>query len=131
MIEPTSKDIGRWVAWKRGDSTVAKARLEGFDASFVQVRASGQLHEVPRGQLEWPEGGADKQAQAARSMFEAAGLAVESIDETVWQVERHRFWPATSMWRRPDGSVGGNGAHSLIAAVRAAAGPAPPKPGDD
>jgi hypothetical protein len=63
-------------------------------------------------------------AKAARSVLGAAGLIVIEVDEHVWEVRAKAddapflFWPASSLWRRPDGTSGGGGARTLALEIR-------------
>jgi len=66
------------------------------------------------------------QATAARTLLDYAKLPIEIIDEHCWRVEGYLFWPATGLWRRPDGSAGGGGAGKLIADLRRNSGRWPP-----
>jgi hypothetical protein len=76
----------------------------------------------------------DARATAALGLFRRAGLTIEVIDELHWQImpvislvqvsdadRGYLFWPATGLWRRPDGSHGGGGARRLIEDMRRAA----------
>ena len=75
----------------------------------------------------------DARATAALSLFRPAGLAIEVIDEIHWRIMPptaltqlleadcgYLFWPATGLWKRPDGSHGGGGAGKLIEDMRRA-----------
>lgn len=133
MIEPTPKDVGRKVQWRGADGQVAgTGAVENFSAAYVFVRAKGQLDPMPRHQLEWVGGGDDPEVAArlaaardatrlaARNIFQAAGLAVEELDEHTWRVEGFLFRPVLGTWSRPDGTPGYGGVRPLLAAIRAA-----------
>jgi hypothetical protein len=67
----------------------------------------------------------DANAKAARSVFDAAGIDFEVIDDKHWRVPPitpgqpdYHFFPDTGFWRRADGQEAGVGARTLIRAMR-------------
>lgn len=63
---------------------------------------------------------ATAKADAARSIFQNAGLEIDESDPMAWIVDkRWTFSPLTGAWRRPDGTAGGGGAGKLVEAIRA------------
>jgi hypothetical protein len=62
-------------------------------------------------------------AKAAKSLFDAARIAVEEIDEHCWRVGApgapFLFWPESGFWRHPGGKAGGGGPSGLARAIRA------------
>ena len=67
----------------------------------------------------------DANAKAARSVFDAAGIVFEVIDDKNWRVPAitpgqpdYHFFPDTGFWRRADGQEAGGGARTLIRAMR-------------
>ena len=67
----------------------------------------------------------DANAKAARSVFDAAGIVFEVIDDKNWRVPAitpgqpdYLFFPDTGFWRRVDGQEAGSGARLLIRAMR-------------
>jgi hypothetical protein len=116
MIEPTRRDLGREVAFRRGDGSTATGRLADFNAEYLFVNTAGLRIPVRRSACEWPATRReDARSIAARSAFESAGLAVEVIDEHEWRIAGYRYWPSQGLWQRPDDSQGGGGAAALLA----------------
>jgi len=69
-------------------------------------------------------------SNAAESMFQAAQLAVERLDEVCWRVAGdYLFWPASGFWRDPHGKPRGGGASALIRDLREKANAAEPPSG--
>jgi hypothetical protein len=58
-------------------------------------------------------------ANAARSLFKAAGVEIVETSDYSWVVgDGYVFSSATGFWRHPDGTAGGGGPSMLIAAHR-------------
>jgi hypothetical protein len=134
MIEPKHSDRGRRVQWRGSDGAVAGTGvIENFSIDYVYVRTAVGLVPTPRHQLEWVaptpeaqlaarlEAGRAALAKAARSVFDAASMAIELVDEHTWQVGGCLFQPALGCWRRQDGMAGTGGARALVMALRAEA----------
>lgn len=122
MIEPTSKDIGRPVRLKAMPK--ATGRLSGFNQQYCYVENAQGSSPIVREALDWadatPAGpGESPRALAARSRLEAEGFAIEAADPGLWRIRGFTFWPEVGLWRHPDGTPGGNGVATLIAALRA------------
>lgn len=63
MIEPTEKDVGRWVIYQAGHPNAPRedGTITGFNDSVVWVRYRGDLHAKPtsRADLSWGSNGAE------------------------------------------------------------------------